>query len=233
MCDLCKSKADEYRVQDDDDRRSIASMPSPSYRPHMSVDVSEKGMSPYGIAKSPFAASQLFAPNTNLHEALSAIEEGAGSPWPEDGDGGPFIPRLPDGGVSDDEDENSDTAAPFRRQLDDDGRFVPSITDVEAMDDSGARKVSSPVTPGILPDTPPRPEFRNRLNSRIARFFPRTETMSTDGADSRLALSRMDSNVPFYGLRTRLSSRASHGALLGLHADLTHSLFRQRTNSFR
>ena len=240
MCDLCKSKAEEYRVHDDDDRRSISSF-SPSLRHSQSKDppIVESSPSPLTHAKSPFAASQLFASNTYLHDALSAIEEATPSLRGESGFmSRPMTPPVFEEQGSDEDISRPSTAAPFRHHLKDDDRAADRPNEHTAEGDDPENKARNDLPRPSL-DTlnghfQAAEELRHRFDSRPHHLhFPRTETISTEGAESRLVLSRMDSNLPF-GLRTRISSRASQGGLLGAYGmDDAAGLFRARTNSFR
>ena len=220
VCNLCLKIMEEYRDDDEDDRRSINSvstsvrMPSISGRAFLEAAAISPEI-PY--AKSPFAASQLFTSHPN--ESLTAIDESNVPPrWRQDDD----RPYTPNGG-SDDEDWDirPNTAAPFRRPMDDDAKSE----DVQDGEDEVSASPGSPLLPS--PDANDRPGPR-----RVE--FPRSDTISTDGGvDARLMLGRVDSNAPLIGLRTRLSSRASQGGLTALlDTEKTEGLWRARSHSF-
>lgn len=223
---------EEYKDDhaDDDDRRSInsvstlARMPSISDRAFLDAAISPE--MPY--AKSPFAASQLFSSNPN--DSLAAIDESSVPTRWRDDDDRPYTPY----GEATDEDEDDmwdrrpNTAAPFRRPMDEDAKSGS----VEDDDDSdGGTNSPSPQSPPN--ETPLRMDTKHsRPPKRVD--FPRTDTISTDGGiEARHPLSRVDSNAPLIGLRTRLSSRASQGGLTALlDSEKKEGLWRARSYSF-
>jgi 1-phosphatidylinositol-3-phosphate 5-kinase len=240
VCNLCLRIMEEYKDDDDDDRRSIASVstsarhPSISDRAFLSAALSPE--MPY--AKSPFAASQLFASHPD--DTLGAIDEGSvptrwGVTTAEDVE----LPYTPlEGSQGSDEDDEAiwtlrpKTAAPFRRPMDDE-------QSAEVHDTSQpASAPDSPALPSPNPGDrePPREEKRVELAPKPETRrveFPRTDTMSTDGGETRVPLGGMDSNQPLIGLRTRLSSRASHGGLTALlDTEKAEGLWRARSHSF-
>jgi 1-phosphatidylinositol-3-phosphate 5-kinase len=234
---------EEYRDDDDDDRHSIHSMATSARMPSMSdrafLDVA---MSPdmTSHAKSPFAASQLFS--THPDDTLGAIEEDVATRWNSEG-GVVLRPYSPDG--SEDEEEGiwtmrPNTAIPFRRpMMEDDKAASTADSDADSLsppfqDDNSAPStpivesseegVTQPRTEDLVPVKPTPPKTK-----RVE--FPRSDTISSDGGD-RLALSRVDSNMPLIGLRSRLSSRTSQGGLTALIDEKGDGLWRERSNSF-
>lgn len=241
---------EEYRDDDEDDRHSIASMATSARMPSISDRAFlDAALSPeMSFAKSPFAASQLFS--TNPDDTLGAIEEGVATGW-SGGGGGMERPYSPDGS---DEDDGGiwtmrpNTAMPFRRPMEEDQKEASASApnsetgSISPLEEN--REQSTPTTPAAesseeatmagtvigegspAKPTPPRvPRGPKRVE------FPRTDTMSSDGGD-RPALSRVDSNMPLIGLRTRLSSRASQGGLTALIDERGDGLWRARSNSF-
>jgi 1-phosphatidylinositol-3-phosphate 5-kinase len=234
---------EEYRDDDDDDRHSIHSMATSARMPSMSDRAFlDAAMSPdmSTHAKSPFAASQLFS--TNPDDTLDAIEEGVATRWDAEG-GVMHRPYSPDG--SDEEDQGiwtmrPNTAIPFRRPMEEDQQDVGSPgSDTASLSPPLGDETSTASTPiveqteegamkreeEISPTQPVPPRGPKRVE------FPRSETISSDGGD-RVALSRVDSNMPLIGLRSRLSSRTSQGGLTALIDEKGDGLWRARSNSF-
>lgn len=230
MCNLCLQIMEEYKDDhaDDDDRRSINSVSTLARKPSLSdrafLDAAISPELPY--AKSPFAASQLFTSHPN--DSLAAIDESSVPTRWRDDDDEPYTQY----GEGSDEDEDDmwdrrpNTAAPFRRPMDDDAKSQ----DLQSSDAaSGSPGSPSPRSPPST--TPLRVDTRHGKSKRVE--FPRTDTISTDGGqDARHPLTRMDSNVPLI-LRTRLSSRASQGGLTALlDSEKKEGLWRARSHSF-
>lgn len=234
---------EEYRDDDDDDRHSIASMATSARMPSMSDRAFlDAAMSPdMSLAKSPFAASQLFS--TNPDDTLGAIEEGVATGWGVESQAA-HRPYSPEG--SEEEDEGiwtmrPNTAIPFRRPMEEDQKDVSQPGSETASLNAPFDDSSSPSTPVVesseegamsggvdespVEPTPPRPAGGKK---RVE--FPRSDTMSSDGGD-RTALSRVDSNLPLIGLRSRLSSRTSQGGLTALIDERGDGLWRARSNS--
>lgn len=239
---------EEYRDDDEDDRHSVHSMAPSARMPSMSDRAFlDAAMSPdmSSHAKSPFAASQLFS--TNPDDTLGAIEEDAVTRWDSDG-GVMHRPYSPDG--SDEEDEGiwtmrPNTAIPFRRPMDEgaddvsapgsdtaslspafnDDTTTPSTPVVESSEEGTTRIIAE----NVSPSKPTPPKTADGRPKRVE--FPRSDTISSDGGD-RLVLSRVDSNMPLIGLRSRLSSRTSHGGLTALIDEKGDGLWRARSNSF-
>ena len=226
VCNLCLKIMEEYKDDDDDDRRSINSI-STSFRPASISDRAflDAAMSPEGepYAKSPFAASQLFASHPN--ESLTAIDEmtGWGIPAYEPDDEEQWISRP-------------QTAAPFRRAMDEDAKDPDSSEHRNPSDPASATLTRNPsMVHGLSVENgstgpPSRDERVERPARRVG--FPRTETISTEGETH--PLSRVDSNAGhLLGLRTRLSSRASQGGLTALlDPEKAEGLWRARSHSF-
>ena len=235
VCNLCLQIMEEYKDDaDDDDRRSINSvstsirMPNISDRAFLEAAISPE--LPY--AKSPFAASQLFSSNPN--DSLAAIDESdVPSGWRYDDDG----PYSPHGQGSDEDEDNMwtvqpGTAAPFRRPMDEDAKSDDMQEGQEAEHATPRPGTSDPPTPEASmarPGAGEGPQPARRVE------FPRSDTVSTDGGlGIRLPLSRMDSNAPLIGLRTRLSSRTSQGGLTALlDCEKPEGLWRARSHSFK
>ncbi|ORX40062.1 hypothetical protein BD324DRAFT_254115 [Kockovaella imperatae] len=225
VCNLCLKIMEEYKDDDDDDRRSINSI-STSFRPASISDRAflDAAISPeFGpYSKSPFAASQLFSsqPNENLGAIYESVPERFSRPLtPADLEGD-----------SDEEDmwtSRPQTAAPFRRPMDEDAKH--SEHQRESSDPSSvvcSRNLSAPqgLTRNDSSGPPSRDEVVRGHGRRVA--FPRTETISTDGGDGT-------DSAPLIGLRTRLSSRASQGGLTALlDPEKGEGLWRARSHSF-
>ena len=234
---------EEYKEDDDDDRRSIRSLASarlPSFSGSVLLD---KSLAPdlENHARSPFAASQLFAAQAD--EGLDSIEEGS---VPRRWRGEVFdFPERPDTPFTDDEEHvwstRPSTAAPFRRPMDEDAAKADMI-DAATNDVNGDHHQddSSPSPNGT--GQPPSADgdgsqgdssdFRSPKGPKRVGF-PRSETMQSDMTiDGRIPLSRMSSGVPLIGLRTRLSSRASQGGLTTLvDSERPEGLWRTRSHS--
>nr|XP_018262401.1 1-phosphatidylinositol-3-phosphate 5-kinase [Kwoniella dejecticola CBS 10117]OBR84559.1 1-phosphatidylinositol-3-phosphate 5-kinase [Kwoniella dejecticola CBS 10117] len=251
VCNLCLKIMEEYRDDDEDDRRSINSVSTsvhrfPSISDRAFLDASISPEVPY--AKSPFAASQLFTSHPN--ESLTAIDESSvPTRWRGDRDyDGPYTPvEMGDGSQhSDSEDAHiwassrPQTAAPFRRPMEEDQKSnhvaENEDEDVEAAPRSNP---SSPENTANATDRRAEPPKMGDMGPPAVPMpprveFPRTDTMSTDGGlETRVPLARMDSNAPLIGLRTRLSSRASQGGLTALlDSEKTEGLWRARSHSF-
>ncbi|KAK8858596.1 hypothetical protein IAR55_002825 [Kwoniella newhampshirensis] len=255
VCNLCLKIMEEYRDDDEDDRRSINSVTTsvhrfPSISDRAFLDAAISPEMPY--AKSPFAASQLFASHPN--ESLTAIDESSvPTRWGASDmsmDNRPYTPNEHgDSALSDSEEgqvwhNRPQTAAPFRRPMEEDQKSNHIHNDDEHDRDHDPEQDAPPPTTPVIdtgvntpaqvsmeashkgemkpPAAPPRVEF------------PRTDTISTDGGlELRVPLSRTDSNQPLIGLRTRLSSRASQGGLTALlDSEKTEGLWRARSHSF-
>lgn len=238
VCNLCLKIMEEYRDDDEDDRRSInslaASVRLPSYNDRAFL---EKAISPEtSYAQSPFAASQLFIAHPD--EPLSAIQEGrVSSQWRgimEEMQDRPYTP-VSEGEEDDDHiwTMRPNTAAPFRRPMDEDSKPSDARQEQDSASEdshgaspekSSGRNTSENASRVDLGKSPRRP---TRME------FPRSDTMVTDTTDTRSPLSRMNSNAPLIGLRTRLSSRASQGGLTALlDTEKTEGLWRARSHSF-
>jgi len=116
------------------------------------------------------------------------------------------------------------TAAPFRRPMDED-----EDSD-DAQDHDGEDFATSPGSTMLA-----SPDQHGEMRAVPRRVgFPRTDTISTDGGlERRMPLSRADSIAPLIGLRTRLSSRTSQGGLTALlDTEKTEGLWRARSHSF-
>jgi 1-phosphatidylinositol-3-phosphate 5-kinase len=225
---------EEYRDDDEADRRSInsvatsARMPLGSDRAIMDAAISPD--LPY--SKSPFAASQLFSSNPD--DTLGAIEEGVQARWGGDDDGRPHSPDLDEDSIYD---KRPTTSVPFRRPMEDDSK--PEAPPSRRESEQGSPDLDADtVPPSPRADEPSesstrRPRLGHRQSERRRRVeFPRSDTMSSDG-DVRAPLSGVDANQPLIGLRTRLSSRASQGGLTSLiDAEKSEGLWRARSNSF-
>ena len=214
---------EEYKEDliDDDDRRSINSVATSARLSSMPerafFDAALSPDAPY--AQSPFAASQLFTSNPG--ESLQAIDEGGvphGWHYGHDGLHSPAFNNI------DEEDlwvNRPNTAAPFRRPVDEDG----NEPDPEVQQHSDNDLQLSPETPGEYDSDQRRPL------KRVA--FPRMDTVSTTGSEPevRTPLTRLDSNGP--PIRARLSSRMSQGGLTALiDSEQKESLWRTRSHSF-
>jgi 1-phosphatidylinositol-3-phosphate 5-kinase len=237
---------EEYKEEEDDDRRSIRSLASarlPSFSGSVLLD---KSLAPdlENHARSPFAASQLFAAQAD--EGLDSIEEGS---VPRRWRGEVFeFPDRPDTPLTDAEDHiwatRPNTAAPFRRPMDEDAAKADMVDSSDHHDsnendaDNHNQDQSSPSPSGT--GRPPSADgdgsqgdsdFRSPKPKRVG--FPRTETMQSDmTVDGRIPLSRMSSGMPLIGLRTRLSSRASQGGLTTLvDSERPEGLWRTRSHS--
>lgn len=239
---------EEYKEEEDDDRRSIRSLASarlPSFSGSVLLD---KSLAPdlENHARSPFAASQLFAAQAD--EGLDSIEEGS---VPHRWRGEVFdFPDRPNTPLTDDEDHiwatRPSTAAPFRRPMDEDSAKTDMVDTGEHHDStepirinqeqdqnqsspspSGTGQPQSADGDGSQGDS----DFRSPKPKRVG--FPRTETMQSDmTVDGRIPLSRMSSGMPLIGLRTRLSSRASQGGLTTLvDSERPEGLWRTRSHS--
>ena len=228
---------EEYKEEEDDDRRSVRSLASarlPSFSGSVLLD---KTLAPdlENYARSPFAASQLFA--GQFDEPLGAIEEGS---IPRRWRGEVYdMPVRPDTPMTDEEEQvwatRPSTAAPFRRPMDEDAKAEA----VDGVDAENSALDEHPVSPSpsaaghhtsgdaSQADT----DFKSPKTKRVG--FPRTETMGSDiSTDGRVPLSRMNSNMPLIGLRTRLSSRASQGGLTTLvDSEKPEGLWRTRSYS--
>ncbi|WWC70740.1 uncharacterized protein I206_104691 [Kwoniella pini CBS 10737] len=251
VCNLCLKIMEEYREDDEDDRRSITSVstsvhrfPSISDRAFLDASLSPE----ISYAKSPFAASQLFSSHPN--ESLTAIDESAvPTRWggQEEYDR-PYTPAEmgDDSQLSDSEDAHiwassrPQTAAPFRRPMEDDQKSDHVHDDEEqAVELSPGSEPGDPESLAGRADSRPKTTRKGNMGPPALPLpprveFPRTDTMSTDGgSETRVPLDRMDSNAPLIGLRTRLSSRASQGGLTALlDSEKTEGLWRARSHSF-
>ncbi|WVF69167.1 hypothetical protein IAT40_003942 [Kwoniella sp. CBS 6097] len=233
VCNLCLKIMEEYKDDDDEDRRSINSVSTsvhrfPSISDRAFLDAAMSPEVPY--AKSPFAASQLFTSHPN--DSLTAIDESS-VPTRWGGENELYRPTTPldMGGsqLSDSEDAHMwssrpQTAAPFRRPMEEDQKSD------HMREDETAHPHSHPDSSGSALSSPDAGASRSQ--SRVE--FPRTDTFSTDGGmDPRVSLSRVDSNQPLIGLRTRLSSKASQGGLTALlDSEKSEGLWRARSHSF-
>jgi 1-phosphatidylinositol-3-phosphate 5-kinase len=180
-------------------------------------------------ARSPFAASQLFAAQADEH--LDSIEEGS---VPKRWRGQVYEDR-PETPMTEDDEQvwatRPNTAAPFRRPVDEDGK-QDDMDDLSTTDDEGnsqdaaspRSKLASQPTSADHGDV----EYRSPKTKRVG--FPRSDTMTSDTtADGRHPLTRVNSNIP---LRTRLSSRASQGGLTTLvDSESPEGLWRTRSHS--
>lgn len=242
MCNLCLRIMEEYKEEDEDDRRSVRSLASarlPSFSGSAFLD---KSLAPdlENHARSPFAASQLFAAQAD--EGLGSIEEGS-------------VPRRWRGEVYNqldrpdtpftDEEENTwsarpSTAAPFRRPMDEEGSKADHADDMDrkklAGDDGDGQDPDSPTPSGrgqphSADGSQGGDDFKSPKAKKVG--FPRSDTMASDvTADGHAPLSRMSSNMPLIGLRTRLSSRASQGGLTTLvDSEKPEGLWRTRSHS--
>jgi 1-phosphatidylinositol-3-phosphate 5-kinase len=240
VCNLCLKIMEEYKDDAEDDRRSINSastnfrLPGISDRAFMDAAVSPDML----YAKSPFAASQLFSSNPN--ESLSAIDESSvPTRWgvPSEADlSRPVTPNA--SGTPEGEDDHiwtmrvPKTAAPFRRPMDEDAKDGDAQSGHE---DSASESTSpAPASPHQKSEAHSPAESSQANKRRPSRAtFPRSDTSSTDGGlGIRVPLSRVDSNVPLIGLRTRLSSKASQGGLTALlDPEKSEGLWRARSHS--
>ncbi|OCF33504.1 1-phosphatidylinositol-3-phosphate 5-kinase [Kwoniella heveanensis BCC8398] len=231
VCNLCLKIMEEYKDDDEDDRRSINSVSTsvhrfPSISDRAFLDATMSPEVPY--AKSPFAASQLFTSHPN--DSLTAIDESSvPTRWGTDNELYRPTTPLDMGGsqLSDSEDAHMwssrpQTAAPFRRPMEEDQKSD------HMGDDEPAHPHSHPDSSGSALSSPDAGASRSQIE------FPRTDTYSTDGGmDPRISLSRVDSNQPLIGLRTRLSSKASQGGLTALlDSEKSEGLWRARSHSF-
>ncbi|WVQ85092.1 hypothetical protein IAT38_007256 [Cryptococcus sp. DSM 104549] len=237
VCNLCLKIMEEYKDDDEDDRRSINSVstsvhryPSVSDRAFLDAAISPE----MTYAKSPFAASQLFTSHPN--ESLTAIDE---SSVPTRWGGGemdmerPYTPNDIGGSQMSEEDGQlwtrpPQTAAPFRRPMEEEQKMHEEEEDAQ------------PNTPGL--DSPDVGGDTSRHGSDTGHKggemrrgeplprleFPRTYTASTDGGDGGMPLSRVDSH-PLMSLRTR-ASQAGLTALLD--TEKNEGLWRARSHSF-
>jgi len=244
VCNLCLKIMEEYKQDDEDDRRSINSVSTTFRLPSISDrTLLETGVSPdMPYTQSPFAASQLFSSNPN--ETLSAIHESSvptrwGAVWDTD----LSRPITPNEAYASDEEEDRictvkppKTAAPFRRPVDADAKDGDGDGDSDhnlSTSESATPSPASPITDDEDEAESPaesRPEPK-RKPPKVG--LPRTETISPEGGlDLRIPLSRADSNQPLIGLRTRLSSRASQGGLTALlDSEKAEGLWRARSYS--
>ncbi|ODO05657.1 hypothetical protein I350_04716 [Cryptococcus amylolentus CBS 6273] len=236
VCNLCLKIMEEYKEDDEDDRRSINSVSTSVHRYPSITDRAflDAAISPeLQYAKSPFAASQLFASHPN--DSLTAIDEssvsGPFSRWGNelsheediefqrsfspndgsDGEGGQmWIGKAPK------------TAAPFRRPMEMDQKIQPES-------ESPDPENETPGTPSTAPPSVPILGGAHRNVSLPRLEFPRTYTMSTDGDEGRSPLERSESSHQLIGLRTR-ASQAGLTALLD--GERTEGLWRARSHSF-
>lgn len=224
---------EEYRDDDEDDKRSINSVTTsggyrlPSLGDRTFLETTMSPEMPY--ARSPFAASQLFTSHPN--DSLAAIDETMPTRWnaaiPAELDR-PFTPNESGSQGSDDDDDDHiytlrpGTAAPFRRPLEDDAKSDNGL-------EPGFRQHSQPTSP----NEPASGDLAKPTDERQAKLFARTETYSTDVGDSLSPLTRVESNQPLIGLRTRLSSRTSQGGITALlDTEKKEGLWRARSHSF-
>lgn len=235
VCNLCLKIMEDYKDDDEDDRRSIISVPTSIRLPNLSDRAFlESGISPeMTYAKSPFAASQLFTRHPN--ESLTAIDEG--SAWKIGGDDGRPLTPIEDGyGSFEGEDDTAiytgkPNPAPFRRPVDDEQNVDPNDSHDSQAPSSGSTGQPSPGEAGPKLTLSRLESRTGPLTSRIG--FPRSETIDSDSADSRIPFGKLDVNAPLIGLRTRLSSRASQGGLTALlDSERNEGLWRARSHSF-
>ena len=221
---------EEHKEEDEDDRKSISSLASarlPSFSGSIFLD---KSLAPdlENHARSPFAASQLFAAQAD--EPLDSIEEGS---VPKRWRGQVYdLPERPETPMTDEEEHvwatRPNTAAPFRRPVDEDGKqedTEPSTEDDDGLDSPRSKSASQPTS---ADNSRGETEYRSPKNKRVG--FPRSDTMNSDTTvDGRHPLTRVNSNIP---LRTRLSSRASQGGLTTLvDSEKPEGLWRTRSHS--
>ncbi|WVQ72779.1 hypothetical protein IAR50_002339 [Cryptococcus sp. DSM 104548] len=236
VCNLCLKIMEEYKEDDEDDRRSINSVSTSVHRYPSITDRAflDAAISPeLQYAKSPFAASQLFTSHPN--ESLTAIDEssvsGPFSRWGNDlsleEDSGfqrPFSPN--DGSEGEDGQmwigKPPKTAAPFRRPMEMDQK-------IQSESDSPDPENETPGTPLTAPPSGSMVGGGHRNVSLPRLEFPRTYTMSTEGDEGRSPLERSESNHQLIGLRTR-ASQAGLTALLD--GEGTEGLWRARSHSF-
>jgi 1-phosphatidylinositol-3-phosphate 5-kinase len=230
---------EEHKEEDEDDRRSISSLASarhPSFSGSLLLD---KSLAPdlEDYARSPFAASQLFAAQAD--EPLDSIEEGS---VPKRWRGQVYdLSERPETPMTDEEQHvwatRPNTAAPFRRPVDEDGKdddgSMPTTEDEEAESQDAASPGSKSASqPTSADQSHGDIEYRSPRNKRVG--FPRSDTMnsgvnSDTTADGRHPLTRVNSNLP---LRTRLSSRTSQGGLTTLvDSEKPEGLWRTRSHS--
>ncbi|ORY28463.1 hypothetical protein BCR39DRAFT_534797 [Naematelia encephala] len=237
VCNLCLKIMEEYRDEDEDDRRSISSVTTTGFRlPSISdralLDAAISPETPY--IKSPFAASQLFSSNPN--DSLAAIDE-TSAVWgqsTEHDSSRPFTPHDIGGSQASDEDDGQiwtlrpGTAAPFRRPMDEDAKSGDAPSESRPT----TRPSSPPSAPS--PDEATTDDSQKAVPKPVKVTFPRSDTISSDGHDvARIPLTRVDSNQPLIGLRTRLSSKASQGGLTALlDPEKNEGLWRARSHSF-
>lgn len=233
---------EEYKEDDDDDRRSVRSLASARLPSFSGGALMDKSLAPdlENHARSPFAASQLFAAQAD--DALDSIDEGT---VPRRWRGEVYdLPDRPDTPFTDDEEHvwatRPSTAAPFRRPMDEDAAkndLVAAKDPPDALEGEAGDQGPSPPSPGdagqpISADgSQGDGHYQSPRSKRVG--FPRTETMASDiTTDTRMPLTRMNSNVPLIGLRTRLSSRASQGGLTSLvDSEKPEGLWRTRSHS--
>ena len=234
VCNLCLRIMEEHKEEDEDDRRSINSLPSarhPSFSGSLLLD---KSLVPdlENHARSPFAASQLFTAQAD--EPLDSIEEGS---VPKRWRGQVYeLPDRPETPMTDEEEHvwetRPNTAAPFRRPVDEDGKqdddSMPTTEDEDEVSQGGASPGAKLASQPTSADQSGEIEYRSPKNRRVG--FPRSDTMNSDvTADGRHPLTRVNSNIP---LRTRLSSRASQGGLTTLvDSEKPEGLWRTRSHS--
>ena len=225
---------EEHKEEDEDDRRSISSLPSARHPSFSGSLILDKSLVPdlENYARSPFAASQLFAAQADA--PLDSIEEGS---VPKRWRGQVYdLPDRPETPMTDDDEQvwatRPSTAAPFRRPVDEDGKQEDDSTPASEDEEDESQGVASP---GFKSSSHPNSadqsgeiEYRSPKNKRVG--FPRSDTMNSDfTADGRHPLSRVNSNIP---LRTRLSSRASQGGLTTLvDSEAPEGLWRTRSHS--
>jgi 1-phosphatidylinositol-3-phosphate 5-kinase len=225
---------EEHKEEDEDDRRSISTLASARHPSFSGSILLDKSLVPdlENYARSPFAASQLFAAQAD--EPLDSIEEGS---VPKRWRGQVYdLPDRPETPLTDEEEQTwstrSNTAAPFRRPVDEDGKQEDDSTatteEDEAESQNGASPGSKSAGQPTSADQSGDIDYRSPKHKRVG--FPRSDTMNSDiTADGRHPLTRVNSNIP---LRTRLSSRASQGGLTTLvDYEKPEGLWRTRSHS--
>ncbi|WVO12616.1 hypothetical protein L204_100221 [Cryptococcus depauperatus] len=221
VCNLCLKIMEEYKDDDEDDRRSINSISTSAHRYSSFTDRTflDSTISPdMPYAKSPFAASQLFTSHPN--ESLTAIDESAvlmhWGPGDEDLDRSYTPNDFGDSQASDGEEGQiwagrPQVAAPFRRPMEEEQNIQK--------ENEGPDAEGRLITPGLTLDRSMNPILQ----------FPQTYSTSTDGIDGRLPYGEMDPNHPLIGLRTRVSQA---GLTALLDSEKTEGLWRARSHSF-
>lgn len=212
VCNLCLEKLASVD-EDDDDRRSISSAPSPFAAHQFGNDSLATGLA--GHPQSPFAASQLFGRTeepfnlfsiAETRRLISASDEGSFASRPLT----PSSLTLEDSWGP----QTSIPIAPFRRGLVDDDKDLSIVTDVFPRDSSAVG--SGTKTPLDFPQTIPIP---NGAMSSIQFPMSSPDRQPDSPGPQSMPRSRynsyadFDSSTPF--IRSRVQSRLTDYLMAG------------------